>query len=449
VIRIPLSDLARTLGCPVPARDVSIESIVTDSRKVHHGALFAALPGSQVDGHDFARSAVNLGAAALLVRRPLDLAAPQLVVEDVLIALGKLAAMLRDRIDPAVVGITGSNGKTTVKELVAGILRLEGEVLATRGNYNNELGVPLSLFELEQKHRFAVLEMGASKGGDIAYLAAIAKPDVGVVTNIGPAHLRGFGSEEGVARAKGEIYAALPADGYAIVNADEPWSDMWYRMNSAKNVITFGCQLAADVRLSDEEDRPVIVTPAGEFEPRLLLEGRHNLVNATAATAVAISLGIGLENISKGLESVRPAPGRLNLLHTDAGWTVIDDTYNANPASLYSALQVLASMQGTPWLVLGDMKELGEGGRKLHREVGEAARAMGVRRLFTTGELSVYTAEAFGQGAQHYSNREELAAALLQSLRPDVNCLVKGSRSMGMEAVVAAITEGARMKEAG
>jgi len=449
VIRIPLSDLARTLGCPVPARDVSIESIVTDSRKVHHGALFAALPGSQVDGHDFARSAVNLGAAALLVRRPLDLAVPQLVVEDVLIALGKLAAMLRDRIDPAVVGITGSNGKTTVKELVAGILRLEGEVLATRGNYNNELGVPLSLFELEQKHRFAVLEMGASKGGDIAYLAGIAKPDVGVVTNIGPAHLRGFGSEEGVARAKGEIYAALPADGYAIVNADEPWSDMWYRMNSAKNVITFGCQLAADVRLSDEEDRPVIVTPAGEFEPRLLLEGRHNLVNATAATAVAISLGIGLENISKGLESVRPAPGRLNLLHTDAGWTVIDDTYNANPASLYSALQVLASMQGTPWLVLGDMKELGEGGRKLHREVGEAARAMGVRRLFTTGELSVYTAEAFGQGAQHYSNREELAAALLQSLRPDVNCLVKGSRSMGMEAVVAAITEGARMKEAG
>jgi len=449
VIRIPLSDLARTLGCPVPARDVSIESIVTDSRKVHHGALFAALPGSQVDGHDFARSAVNLGAAALLVRRPLDLAVPQLVVDDVLIALGKLAAMLRDRIDPAVVGITGSNGKTTVKELVAGILRLEGEVLATRGNYNNELGVPLSLFELEQKHRFAVLEMGASKGGDIAYLAGIAKPDVGVVTNIGPAHLRGFGSEEGVARAKGEIYAALPADGYAIVNADEPWSDMWYRMNSAKNVITFGCQLAADVRLSDEEDRPVIVTPAGEFEPRLLLEGRHNLVNATAATAVAISLGIGLENISKGLESVRPAPGRLNLLHTDAGWTVIDDTYNANPASLYSALQVLASMQGTPWLVLGDMKELGEGGRKLHREVGEAARAMGVRRLFTTGELSVYTAEAFGQGAQHYSNREELAAALLQSLRPDVNCLVKGSRSMGMEAVVAAITEGARMKEAG
>ncbi len=449
MIRIPLSDLARTLGCPVPARDVSIESIVTDSRKVHHGALFAALPGSQVDGHDFARSAVNLGAAALLVRRPLDLAVPQLVVEDVLIALGKLAAMLRDRIDPAVVGITGSNGKTTVKELVAGILRLEGEVLATRGNYNNELGVPLSLFELEQKHRFAVLEMGASKGGDIAYLAGIAKPDVGVVTNIGPAHLRGFGSEEGVARAKGEIYAALPADGYAIVNADEPWSDMWYRMNSAKNVITFGCQLAADVRLSDEEDRPVIVTPAGEFEPRLLLEGRHNLVNATAATAVAISLGIGLENISKGLESVRPAPGRLNLLHTDAGWTVIDDTYNANPASLYSALQVLASMQGTPWLVLGDMKELGEGGRKLHREVGEAARAMGVRRLFTTGELSVYTAEAFGQGAQHYSNREELAAALLQSLRPDVNCLVKGSRSMGMEAVVAAITEGARMKEAG
>lgn len=449
MIRLSLSDIARTLGCAVPAREIFVENIVTDSRKVHHGTLFAALPGSQVDGHDFARSAVNLGAVALLVNRPLDLAVPQLVVDDVLTALGKLASMLRDRVDPTVVGITGSNGKTTVKEMIAGILRLEGEVLATRGNYNNELGVPLSLFELEQKHRFAVLEMGASKAGDIAYLAKIAKPDVGLVTNIGPAHLRGFGSEEGVARTKGEIYAALPADGYAIVNADEQWSDMWYRMNSAGQVITFGCQPGADVRLSDNEGRPVIMTPAGEFEPRLLLEGHHNLVNATAATAVAVSLGIGLQNIGKGLESVKPVPGRLNLLHTDAGWTVIDDTYNANPASLYSALQVLAAMQGTPWLVLGDMKELGEGSRKLHREVGEAAKAMGVRRLFTTGEVSAETADAFGKGAQHFSSREELAEALLQSLRPDVNCLVKGSRSMGMEAVVEAITANKQLREAG
>ncbi len=448
MIRLMLSDLAQVLDCPGPARDVAVDQIVTDSRKVDHGTLFAALPGSQVDGHDFAGSAVKLGAAALLVNRPLDLDIPQLLVDDVLKALGKLATLIRSRVDPRVVGITGSNGKTTVKEMVASILRLEGDVLATRGNYNNELGVPLSLFALEQKHRFAVLEMGASKAGDIAYLAAMAKPDLGLVTNIGPAHLRGFGSEEGVARAKGEMYAALPFAGTAVINADEPWADLWRSMNSAGQVMTFGCQPGADVRLLGESGQSRIQTPAGEIEPSLAMPGRHNLINASAAVAVALSLGIDLEQIGQGLASVKPVPGRLNLLHTASGWTVIDDTYNANPASLYSALQVLAGMQGTPWLVLGDMKELGQGSHKMHREVGEAARAMGVRRLFTTGEMSAYTAEAFGPGAQHFENRDELAEALCKALYPDVICLVKGSRSMGMEAIVAAIAGKPEMREA-
>ena len=449
MIRLMLSDLARVLDCPEPEREVTVDQIVTDSRKVHHGTLFAALPGSQVDGHDFAGSAVKLGAVALLVSRPLDLGIPQLLVDDVLIALGKLATLIRRRVNPRVVGITGSNGKTTVKEMVASILRLEGDVLATRGNYNNELGVPLSLFALEQKHRFAVLEMGASKAGDIAYLAGLAKPDLGLVTNIGPAHLKGFGSEEGVARAKGEMYTALPVSGTAVINADEPWADLWKTMNSAGQVMTFGCQPGADVQLLGDAGRPRIQTPAGEIEPVLSIPGRHNLVNASAAVAVALPLGIDLEKIGQGLASVKPVPGRLNLLHTDSGWTVIDDTYNANPASLYSALQVLAGMQGTPWLVLGDMKELGQGSRKMHREVGEAARVMGVRRLFTTGEMSAYTAEAFGKGAQHYENRDDLAEALCQALYPDVICLVKGSRSMGMEAIVAAITGKPEMREAG
>jgi len=450
VIRLMLSDLARVLACPVPVRDVAVENIATDSRKVHYGTLFAALPGSKVDGHDYAGRAVKLGAVALLLNRPVDLDVPQLVVDDVLKALGELAAMLRRRINPRVIGITGSNGKTTVKEMVASILRLENDVLATRGNYNNELGLPLSLFALEHKHRFAVLEMGASKAGDIAYLASVAQPDLGLVTNIGPAHLRGFGSEEGVARAKGEIYAALPGDGAAVINADEPWAGLWNTMNSAGRVMTFGSRPDADIQLSGEQGSGLrIMTPVGEFEPRLLLPGHHNLVNAAAAVAVALSLGIGLDKIVPGLESVKPVQGRLNFLHTDAGWTVIDDTYNANPASLYSALQVLAGMQGTPWLVLGDMKELGDGSRKMHREVGEAAKAMGVRRLFTTGEMSAYTAEAFGEGAQHFASRDELAKELCNCLYPDVNCLVKGSRSMGMEAIVAAITGAAGMREAG
>jgi UDP-N-acetylmuramoyl-tripeptide--D-alanyl-D-alanine ligase len=214
--------------------------------------------------------------------------------------------------------------------------------------------------------------------------------------------------------------------------------------------MTFGCQPNADIQLSGEEGGGLrIMTPVGEFEPRIPLPGQHNRVNAAAAVAVTLSLGIGLDKIMLGLESVKPVQGRLNFLHTDAGWTVIDDTYNANPASLYSALQVLAGMQGTPWLVLGDMKELGDGSRKMHREVGEAAKAMGVRRLFTTGEMSAYTAEAFGEGAQHFASRDELAKELCNCLYPDVNCLVKGSRSMGMEAIVAAITGAAGMREAG
>lgn len=448
MIRMRLSELAAVLDCPVPQRDVTVDAIVSDSRRVDFGALFAALPGSQVDGHDFAPAAVQLGAVALLVNRRLDLDVPQLVVGDVLFALGRLAALLRQRLDPVVVGITGSNGKTTVKEMVASILRPAGAVLATRGNYNNELGVPLSLFELEPSHRFAVLELGASKPGDIAYLAEIARPDVGLITNIGPAHLGGFGSEEGVARAKGEIYAALPADGHAVINADEPWTGMWAGVNRAGHVLTFGSGPGCDVRVSGDEQQPVLQTPQGAFELRLALPGAHNRLNAAAATAVALALSIGLDEIRAGLEGVKAVPGRLNFIDTSMGWTVIDDTYNANPASLYSALQVLSGMQGTPWLVLGDMKELGTDSPKMHREVGDAARAMGVMRLFATGEMSVHAVDAFGEGGEHYASRDELAASLRRQLRPGINCLVKGSRSMGMEAVVEAITRDAGMKEA-
>jgi len=448
MIRMRLSEMAECLGCPAPGRDVTVDAIVADSRRVDYGTLFAALPGSQVDGHDFAGTAVQMGAVALLVNRRLELDVPQLVVPDVLRAMGQLAGLLRQRLDPVVVGITGSNGKTTVKEMIASILRPAGEVLATRGNYNNELGLPLSLFALQPKHRFAVLELGASKAGDIAYLAGIAQPDVGLITNIGPAHLGGFGSVEGVARAKGELYAALPADGCAVINADEPWREMWLKSNRAGRVMTFGSSPGCDVRAAGAEQQPRIETAAGGFDLRLALPGAHNRLNAAAATAAALALGIGLDDIRHGLEAVEPVPGRLNFIETDAGWTVIDDTYNANPASLYSALQVLSGMQGTPWLVLGDMKELGTDSPKMHREVGEAARAMGVSRLFATGDMSMHTVDAFGEGAEHFADREELAACLRRLLHPGINCLVKGSRSMGMEWVVEAITRDGEMKEA-
>ncbi len=448
MIQLHLSDLARVLNCATPAADVLVDSIVSDSRQVHYGSLFAALPGSQVDGHDFASTAVEMGAVALLVSRRLDMDVPQLVVKDVLVALGLLARLVRDRINPRVIGITGSNGKTTVKEMLSSILRLQGKVLATRGNFNNELGVPLSLFELEPDHAYAVLELGASKSGDIAYLAAIAGPEVAMVTNVGPAHLQGFGDEQGVAEAKGEIFADLPPSGWAIINGDEAWSSAWQKISTADHSLTFGVRAGNDVRLERQNGQVQIVAPQGSFDLELPLPGEHNLLNAAAAAAAAIALDIPLDMIQRGLAAVKPVPGRLNRLRSASGCIVIDDTYNANPASLYSALQVLANMQGTAWLVLGDMKELGSGSRKLHAEVGDAARSLGVSRVFATGEMSRFTVDAFGIGARHFPDRESLIEALIPELGPGINCLVKGSRSMGMEAVVEAIGQDHEMREA-
>jgi UDP-N-acetylmuramoyl-tripeptide--D-alanyl-D-alanine ligase len=447
MIALHLEELAAALGLPRPQQNPVVTTVQCDSRKVENGSLFAALPGSHTDGHVFAGSAVERGAVALLVSRRVEIDVPQLVVDDVLQALGRIALLLRQRLQPVVVAITGSNGKTTVKEMLASILRRQHQVLATEGNYNNELGVPLTLFRLQPEHRYAVLEMGASKAGDIAYLCSIARPDVGVVTNVGPAHLQGFGSERGVAQAKGEIYAALPATGCAILNGDQPWCSLWRKINTAGRILTFGCGSAHDVWLEDGR-HPRLHTPLGDFPPQLALPGQHNLVNAAAAAAAAVALGVALDQIQRGLEAVQPVPGRLNLIHAAAGWTVIDDTYNANPASLYSALQVLSGMQGAAWLVLGDMKELGRDSRKLHAEVGDAARALGVSRMFTIGEMAAVTADAFGAGARHFTSLAALVGALRSELRPGVNCLVKGSRSMGMERVVQVIAAPGALEEA-
>jgi UDP-N-acetylmuramoyl-tripeptide--D-alanyl-D-alanine ligase len=447
MIHMGLSQAATLLGCAPLQSDIAFTGITTDSRSIVPGMLFAALPGQTHDGHDYVSQAEESGAAAVLVCRPVDTRLPVLKVEDVLTALGTLAANWRAECPARVIGITGSNGKTTVKEMAAGILRRVGDVLATRGNYNNELGVPLTLFQLNKSHDYAVIEMGASKPGDIAYLAGIARPEVGLITNIGPAHLQGFINIEGVARAKGELYAALPKDGTAVVNAAEPWVDLWEKVNLAECVYFFNGEGGNHVFARRKAGEVVVSTPVGEFPLQLPLPGEHNLTNALAATAVCLALGVSLSDIRAGLEAVEPVPGRLSLVSAGSGWTVIDDTYNANPASLYAALQVLASQGGEPWLVLGDMKELGSDSRKMHAELGDAARSLGVKRLFALGEASAATADAFGNSAMHFEDRAGLIEALRAQLKPGVACLVKGSRSMGMEHVVDAISNGHEFTE--
>lgn len=488
--------------------DTKFTGITTDSRQVVPGMLFAALAGANFDGHDYIEQAIAAGAVGVIVSRDASAPVPVLQVQDMLAALAVLAKHWRQHCPVRCVGITGSNGKTTVKEMVAGILRRCGKVLATDGNFNNELGLPLTLFRLDPSHDYAVIEMGASHLGDIAYLADIALPEVGLVTNIGRAHLQGFGSVENVARTKGEVFAALPAEGTAIMNFAEPWLELWKDMNCARSIQYFNGeidtgshndkqvsaeragteqvsveQVSADQlsnqQVSDEQAsagqiRPaqinagqandgqiceldisdfhghitaelvgqetVVCTPVGKFSMNLPLPGTHNLSNALAATAVCLALDVPLDDIKAGLESVKPVPGRLNLISSVSGWTVIDDTYNANPASLYAALQVLSTQDGEPWLVLGDMKELGNDSRKMHAELGDAARIFGVKRLYALGEACEATVDAFGKDAFHYDNRDALIKALCAELHSGVACLVKGSRSMGMEHVVRAIS---------
>jgi len=442
MIQMGLNEAARLLDCDPLQGEINFTGITTDSRQIVPGMLFAALAGQTFDGHDYLQQAMDLGAVAALVDRDVPADLPVLKVTDVLTALGTLAGHWRNACPAKVIGITGSNGKTTVKEMVANILRQDGEVLATSGNFNNELGLPLTVFQLNQSHDYAVLEMGASNPGDIAYLAGIARPDIGVITNIGPAHLQGFINIQGVAQAKGEMFAALPSDGVAIINAAEPWVDLWQDINSAGKTLYFNGDGEEHIRARHDADNVVVSTPLGEFPLQLPLPGLHNLTNALAATAVCLALDVPLAQIKAGLETVQPVPGRLSLKHAESGWIVIDDTYNANPASLYAALQVLATQNGEPWLVMGDMKELGSNSRKMHAELGDAARSLGVRRLFALGEASTAAVDAFGANAEHFSGRDELIETLRAELRPGIACLVKGSRSMGMEHVVRAISNG-------
>jgi UDP-N-acetylmuramoyl-tripeptide--D-alanyl-D-alanine ligase len=439
MMRLMLSEMAEICGGRLHGEDCEIHGMIHDSRALEPGMLFAALPGERVDGHDFVATALAAGAAGALVSRTVDAPLPQLVVENVLLAMGQIAAAWRRRLDVTVVGVTGSNGKTTVKEMLTAILSSKAPTLATAGNYNNEIGLPLTLARLGPEHRYAVLEMGASRAGDIAYLAELARPDIGLVNNAGPAHLEGFGSLEGVARAKGEMYTALAPTGCAVINVDDPFAALWRELAGNRASLGFGFDASADVRGAMLNSHARIKTPAGSFELRLALPGRHNVMNALAATAVACHLNLPLDEVAAALNGMKSLAGRFEVHEDAAGWRLVDDTYNANPASLYAGLQVLVGLKGRPWLVLGDMAELGPDAARLHAEMGQSAADLGVERLFAVGPLSAQSAAAFGRGAEHFESHQALLEALVVELEPGINCLVKGSRSMAMERIVQAL----------
>ncbi len=443
-----LSELARRFGGELVHGDAEFSRLSTDTRTLQKGDLFLALRGERFDGHDFLETAAHREVAGLVVETAPDpLTLPQWRVPDTLTALGQIAAANRDRFTGPLVAITGSSGKTTVKTMLAGILVRAGGVLATRGNLNNHIGVPLTLLELEARHEYAVIEMGASGPGEIASYCRWARPDVALVNNVMPAHIEGFGSVEGVARAKGEIYQALGKNGIAVINRDDAFSNQWLDGLDGQRVIDFSLhQTHVQCHARDIEHRPegvnfILVVGADTARVALSAPGEHSVRNALAAAACAFALGLSAQAIARGLESFEPVAGRMSARRGWAGALIIDDSYNANPGSVKAAIEVLAAHEGRRILVLGDMGELGEHSAELHRELGERARNRGLDRVVTLGPLSANTAAAFGEGGSNYQTHEAVIEALKGELDGDARVLIKGSRSAGMDRVVRGLSE--------
>jgi UDP-N-acetylmuramoyl-tripeptide--D-alanyl-D-alanine ligase len=442
-----LREAARLLRGEVFGDDIGFAEVSTDSRRLPAGALFVALVGPNFDGHDFIAAARERGACAALVSRQVADPLPQLRVADTLLALGHLGAAWREQFAGPLIALTGSNGKTTLKEMIAAILRVRGPTLATEGNLNNDIGVPLTLLRLGKEHAYAVIEMGANHPCEIAYLTGLANPDVAIVNNAGPCHLEGFGDVAGVARGKGEIFQGLGSDGVAVINRDDAFADYWTGLNPGRRVVGFALDRPADVsgRVLDPTANLIRVRADGEdSEIRLPLPGRHNALNALAATAATTTVGATLDEVRRGLESLRGVGGRMQRLPGRFGGAVIHDAYNANPASLAAALHSVGAESGRKWLVLGDMLELGPTADELHARSGREAGAAGFERLYGIGEHSRATVAAFGRGGRHCRDAESLIAALTGDLEragePPI-ILVKGSRGMRLERVVVALVE--------
>jgi len=446
---LALSQIATWCDARLVGEDRVIRAIGVDTRTLMPGALYLALRGETHDGHDFCARARAAGAHALLVERDVDEALPRIVCADTRIALGQIAAHLAQARATRLVAITGSNGKTTTRTLARAILaQSDPEVWSNAGNRNNEIGLPLAVIDQPENARLAVYEMGAGAPGDIAYLAAIARPDIALVTNVAPAHLERMGSLLGIADTKAAIYDALPADGIAVINADDAFAPYFRERAGARRVLDFALDASAQVTASavqphQDGSRFVLQSPWGAAEVTVPLPGRHQVGNALAAAAVALSAGASLDDVVVGLAAAPGVPGRLQTVTLGDGTVVLDDSYNANPGSVAAAIQTLVAQAhrsgAQAWVALGDMRELGPGAAVLHAEVGQRARDAGVARLLTVGEMSRHAAHAFGPGGEHFVDQTALIERLKARSDGPVLLLVKGSRGSRMDRVVDAL----------
>ncbi|NNF15843.1 MAG: UDP-N-acetylmuramoyl-tripeptide--D-alanyl-D-alanine ligase [Gammaproteobacteria bacterium] len=444
-----LSEFARICGGELRGEDATFTGLTTDTRKLSANDLFVALSGPNYDGYDFLDQAQSLGACGFVVNRAAPEHLPHVVVDDTRAALGQFATNWRQRFNIPVAAITGSNGKTGTKEMLAAILAVEHETLATGGNLNNDIGVPLTLLRLKRKHQAAVIELGANNPGEIAYLAGLTVPDVGVITNASASHLEGFGDLIGVAREKGALLAALGDTGTAIINADDAFSAYWQDLTNAGTVFTFGRHADADFHVFDITQSVSgatallmfqLATPAGECAIELPVAGEHNAVNAAAAAAAAYAMGCSLDVIRTGLAKANSVAGRMQIRTAACGARVIDDSYNSNPASARAAISFLADQKEPGWVVLGDMGELGSNAPDMHASIGRFAKEMGIRRLYAVGKLSRAAVAAFGDGALWFESAAELQDKLVADLTTGVNVLVKASRAMQLDAVAKALS---------
>lgn len=450
MIEVSLAWIAQQVNGTLHGEDCIIDKVNTDTRTIDSGALFIALKGPNFDAHEFISNAEELGAAAVVVSREVETKLPFILVEDTTIALGSLGAAVKSEVAPRTVGITGSSGKTTVKEMVASILSQLGNVLATKGNFNNEIGVPLTLLQLTREHEFAVIEMGANHLGEINYTSDLVKPDVATIVNAAAAHLEGFGSLFGVARAKSEIFNGITAGGLAILNQDSQFFEFWKSKLTCPRIQTFSMDKGSDFYATDVifgiDGCPQfdLCAPDGKIAVCLPLPGLHNVNNALVAAALAMGVGATLEHVQVGLQKLQQVNGRLNVKELSNQVRILDDTYNANVASVNAAIDVLSNFPGRRMMVLGDMGELGEKARFYHEKVGEYARQKHITDFYSLGVLSQSASDAFGHPGGHFSDITTLVSQLCKDVAGencDITILVKGSRSARMERVVAALED--------